>query len=358
MKKHARVAAGIIAVLLAMVAVAFVIRRRLHARRGHRSFAVGPHRDHKSVGSLTPDLGPGDTLTLEGGVDYPAMNLEGSGTALEPIRVVGTVENGKRPRFASKDDRYTLAIRGEHILVEGVEVTGGRLAAVFVEGNDVTIRDSEVHDCASHGILASDTNSGSLTLERVDVHHAGSGDRRHQIYVATDQAAYPQATFRLLQSRVHDGLGGNAVKSRAERNEIRGSTIEGAYYQALDLIGPEIVKGKPRPTSSDIVDNVIRGNGHEHYHLVRLGGDEEATSSDGDYRFTRNRFEIENEARSVVRVTFGAHLISFEGNVFSRTGSGTTPVLDLSDATGAEPTVQGVKNEIGPGFSGVPRAFR
>ena len=96
-----------------------------------------------------------------------------------------------------------------------------------------------VHDCPRQGILGADNDSGSLTLERVEVHHCGGGTQDHQIYMASDEVAHPGSVFRMQSCWIHDANGGNNVKSRAERNEIYFNWIEGAFYHELELIGPD-----------------------------------------------------------------------------------------------------------------------
>src|ERR1041384_8237829 len=56
--------------------------------------------------------------------------------------------------------------------------------------------------------------------------------------MATDETAFPGAVFRMQHCYVHDGNGGNNVKTRAERNEIYYNWIEGAAYRAVELSGP------------------------------------------------------------------------------------------------------------------------
>ena len=57
--------------------------------------------------------------------------------------------------------------------------------------------------------------------------------------MATDEVTYPGSVFRMQHNYVHDANGGNAVKSRAQRNEIYFNWIEGALYHELELIGPD-----------------------------------------------------------------------------------------------------------------------
>ena len=71
--------------------------------------------------------------------------------------------------------------------------------------DDITIRDSVVHDCPAQGILGADNDSGSLTLERVEVHHCGGGSFDHQIYMATDEVVHPGSVFRMQFCWLHDG---------------------------------------------------------------------------------------------------------------------------------------------------------
>ncbi len=53
------------------------------------------------------------------------------------------------------------------------------------------------------------------------------GISAHQIYMATDESAHPGSVFRMQFCYMHDGAGGNNVKSRSERNEIYYNWIEG-----------------------------------------------------------------------------------------------------------------------------------
>ena len=124
-------------------------------------------------------------------------------------------------------------------MFEGFEVTGGTSRCIFHQSDDLTLRDLVVHDCPKQGILGADWGSGSLTLEHSEIYRCGAGTSSHQIYIGMDQADYPDSVFRMQYNWVHDGLGGNNVKSRATRNEIYYNRIEGAYYHELELIGAD-----------------------------------------------------------------------------------------------------------------------
>src|SRR5204863_6896191 len=134
-----------------------------------------------------------------------------------------------------------------------------------------------------------DSGAGSLTLEYSELYHNGNGESSHQIYMATDEAMYPQSVFRMQFCYVHDALGGNNVKSRAERNEIYYNWIEGAFYHELDLIGSqEYAEGVARE-DSDVVGNVFVKTST--YQVARIGGDGTGQSF-GRYRFVNNTFVL------------------------------------------------------------------
>ena len=180
-----------------------------------------------------PTLMPGDIVELEGDTDYDGgIRFEDQGSEAMPIIVRG-VGGGARPRIAGGTN--TIEAAGNHYVFENLDLSGGTSRCFFHHADDITIRDSVVHDCPRQGILGADNDSGSILLERVEVHHCGGGDRDHQIYMATDEVAYPGSVFRMQFCWIHDGNGGNNVKSRAERNEIYSNWIEGAFYH-LSLI--------------------------------------------------------------------------------------------------------------------------
>ena len=115
-----------------------------------------------------------------------------------------------------------------------------------------------MHDCPGQGILGADRGSGSFLLEYVEVHHTGAGTSAHQIRMATDEVAHPGSVFRMQYCYVHDANGGNNVKSRAQRNEIRYNWIEGALYHEIELIGPDGADEGLFREDSDVVGNVFR----------------------------------------------------------------------------------------------------
>jgi MYXO-CTERM domain-containing protein len=304
-----------------------------------------------------PALGPGDTVEVVGGQEYQPFifDFEWDGSEAAPIRIVGIPVAGARPIFTGGVN--TLEFQGDHYEVEQIEVTGGSFRCIFHHAHDITITDSLVHDCPAHGILGADTDSGSLTLVRVEVHHAGGGDRDHQIYMATDETAHPGSVFRMENCWVHDGNGGNNVKSRAERNEIYSNWIEGAYYHELELIGPDGQDETLAREDSDVVGNVLVKRGsNEGFAVVRFGGDGTG-QTDGRYRFVNNTVVLApGDTSAIFRLFEGLESVEMHNNVFVRRGGGGVNVIREVEAVWATGSrlIAGSHNWVPTGSENVP----
>ncbi|MDI1447710.1 right-handed parallel beta-helix repeat-containing protein [Polyangium sp. 6x1] len=290
------------------------------------TYQVGPGKSYPDLASVASRLAPGDVVEVEGDASYPGdVRLRKSGAPGAKITIRGVRKNGKRPVF--RGGKNTVQIDGNHYVLEGLDITGGSFRCVFNHADDVTIRDSVVHDCPAHGILGADTESGSLTLQYVEVHHAGEGERKHPIYVATDERMYPDAVFRMEHCYVHDGNGGHNVKSRAGRNEIYSNWIEGAKFHELELIGSEEFPENVLREDSDVVGNVLRKRND--FPVVRLGGDG-AGQTNGRYRFVNNT--ILAGSKAVFRLYDGLESLEAHNNVFFRVGGGAVTLFRDRDA--------------------------
>jgi hypothetical protein len=162
------------------------------------------------------------------------------------------------------------------------------------------------------------------------VHHAGGGDRDHQIYMATDEVAHPGAVFRMQYCYVHDANGGNSVKSRAERNEIYFNWIEGAMYHELELIGPDPDGAAAqwsvdlKREDSDVVGNVLRKTGTSY--VARIGGDATGWSK-GRYRFVNNTIITTTGSGAVFRLFDELESVEMHNNVIVTNGTGGPNVM-------------------------------
>ncbi|WP_437809813.1 right-handed parallel beta-helix repeat-containing protein [Sorangium sp. So ce1078] len=317
------------------------------------TYQVGPSRSYKTIGDVADRLKPGDVVEVDGNATYSGnIRITKWGTPSAKITIRGKRVSGKRPVL--KGGTNTIELNANHVVLEGFDVTGGTSRCVFHHGHDVTIRDTVVHDCPAHGILGADSDSGSLTLEYVEVYKCGLGTQKHPIYMATDETAYPGAVFRMQHSYVHDANGGNAVKSRAERNEIYHNWIEGGLYKDLELIGPDGQDPGLAREDSDVVGNVFRKT-HTQY-VVRVGGDGTGDTN-GRYRFVNNTFLLMAGSNAAIHLFDGIESIELHNNVFHRVGGGSVQVFrdDASWTTGS-PLVKGVNNAVPTGTT-VPSGF-
>lgn len=261
-------------------------------------YEVGPARDHKSLQEVAPLLRPGDIVTVDGGVTYPGgVSLDANGApGAGVITIKGTRVAGKRPILAG--GFAVLRVRGSHYLIEGFDMTSGKdpgaTRCFYNVGDDITLRDSVVHDCHFTGIAGSDS-SGSLTLDGDEVYACGGGLYAHQIYVGSSLAKYPRAIFRMRYCYIHDGAGGNNVKSRVTRNEIEYNWIEGAAFHELDLDGPDPKAQKMPPAAhcdALIVGNVLIKRPNSQGAVARFGSDGTA-SSRGRYILLNNTIIVQ-----------------------------------------------------------------
>jgi hypothetical protein len=317
------------------------------------TYEVGPGKSYATLDEVAPLLAPGDVVTVQGDHTYPGgVILENSGTEAAKIRIFGVRVNGKRPRFEGGNN--TIEIRASYNLIQGLDVTGGSSRCIYHHGHENTVRDTVVHDCPQQGILGGDYDTGSLTLDYVEVYGCGADQYQHQIYMSNDQSVYPGSVFRMQHCYVHDGNGGNNVKSRASKNEIYYNWIEGALYHELELIGPEGQDPSVVREDSDVVGNVIKKQGN--HFAVRVGGDSSDGESNGRYRFTNNTFLLKQGSNSVFRLYEGIESIEMHNNVFYRVGGGGVEVMDSSEAnwaTGHE-VIAGSKNWVASGSSEIP----
>jgi hypothetical protein len=329
------------------------------------TYQVGPGRLYTTLQAVAGFLNPGDLVEVDGDVTYPGgVVFSRPGNLEQPITIHGLRVNGNRPIISGATNTVTFATPdvddpangANHYVFEGFELTGGSFRCLYHQADDLIARDLLVHDCPAHGILGADQGSGSLLLERVEVHHCGNGTSQHQIYVATDEVHHPGSIFRMQHCYLHDGNGGNNVKSRAERNEIYYNWIEGALYHELELIGPDPYGAPDGWTEdmaredSDVVGNVLWKSNT--FYVTRVGGDGTGQSK-GRYRFVNNTVLAGTSA--VFRVFDGIQSIEMHNNVFCRSDGTALNVIRTVDAVWTDgEQIAGSSNWVRSGSSNIP----
>lgn len=334
----------------------------LLAARGARAttYEVGPNKPNKQISDVAARLQPGDVVEVQGDATYSTVELESAGTAARPITLRGVRVNGKRPVVSGGEN--TILVLGDHTVIEGFEITKGAESCVAHRADGTVLRDVVVHDCPRHGVLGTDSDSGSILMEYVEVYRSGGDDPdrslAHSVYIATDEKVHPGSVFRMQHCYVHDANGGNSVKSRAERNEIYANWLEGAQYHELELVGPDDDSGDrvtaPRE-DGDVVGNVFFQTKSESY-VVRIGGDGTGRTG-GRYRFVNNTFvHGSNPGNSgAIRFSYALESVELYNNVFY---SPTRPIEYLARETEltwvSGQRVAGTNNWMSQGTTNIP----
>lgn len=315
------------------------------------TFSVGPNENYTTLSQVAELLAPGDVVEIAGDHTYQGgVSFWNAGLSSQMITIRGVRVNGKRPIISGGYN--TIEAGGNHYVFEGIELTGGSFRCFYHHADDIVLRDSVVRDCPAHGVLGGDFDSGSLLMEYVEVYGCGSGTQEHQIYMATDESAYPGSVFRMQHCYVHDGNGGNNVKSRAERNEIYYNWIEGALYHEVELIGPDGQNPGLAREDSDVVGNVLVKTGSTF--VVRLGGDGTGETN-GRYRFINNTVVTRQGGSAVFRLFDGLESLSVHNNVFYADGGGVNMVRDVEVSwAGGSARISGSNNWVKTGSSNVP----
>jgi hypothetical protein len=328
------------------------------------TYEVGAGKPYATITEVLPMLVPGDVVEVQGDATYAGdlwFRAEQSGTPEQPVTVRGVRVNGKRPIIqgvgTEQWHNYVVLLNASDFVFEGFEIAGDlnpENTGIVHKGNRVTVRDVVVHDVANQGLIGTDFESGSLTLENSEFYNNGEGDSMHQIYMATDETMYPGAVFRMQGCYVHDGRGGNNVKSRSERNEIYSNWIEGAFYHELDLIGPDGQDPGLAREDSDIVGNVLVK--HSEWLIARIGGDGTGNTA-GRYRFSNNTMVLSNASPAAIVLQQTVESVELHNNVIVQLGGPIAKVWATTDEVGPAAQLFGSNNWVQDGITDVPAAW-
>lgn len=342
-----------------------IIPGALHAA----TYLVGPTRPYQQLQQVAGLLNPGDVVEVDGDQVYPGeVVFTRPGSPEAKIHIRGVRVNGKRPVISGGANAvafttpwpYNGPIGGHHYVFEGFEVANATNRGIFHQAKDLTIRDCLIRS-NRNGILGADQGSGSLLLEYTELTENGEGGSAHQVYMATDEVNHPGSVFRMQHCLVHNGRGGNNVKSRAERNEIYYNRIEGAFYHELELIGPDGDADQGnwalKREDSDVVGNVLIkrqtafGN-DPNFYVIRIGGDGTGATR-GRYRFLNNT--VLSGTRAVFRLFDELESVEIQNNVFHNQ-AGTLSFMRTLEATWVtgQPVIAGRANWVKTGATDVP----
>nr|WP_298122804.1 right-handed parallel beta-helix repeat-containing protein [uncultured Pseudoxanthomonas sp.] len=303
------------------------------------TYNVGPGRTYTQLTTLfsSVNLAPGDIVEVDGNATYAGNIVVGSddsGTEASPVTIRWRRVAGATRPVLSGGSHTIKFQQSNHVVFEGFEVTGGTSSCIFSEAHNATVRDAYVHDCPSHGILGADQNSGSFTLEYSEIARSGQGDRRHAIYMQSDEVAYPDTVFRMRYNYVHSATGGVLVRVRHQRAEIHYNWIEGSDLHEVELIGPDCETQKSgwtadlRREDAELVGNVIiHRSTSRSGNALRIGGDLNGRNQ-GRTRLVNNTILMDRSGTAnAVLVQLGQGSLEMHNNVIYQPAAGSAPSI-------------------------------
>src|SRR5262245_6990248 len=87
------------------------------------TYQVGPTRTMTQITQAMSAAGPGDVVEVDGNATYSAVRWTKSGTAAQPIRIVGLQVGGMRPRIQGGSN--TVEVEAGSVVMEGFDIWGG-----------------------------------------------------------------------------------------------------------------------------------------------------------------------------------------------------------------------------------------
>lgn len=232
---------------------------------------------------------------------------------------------GPRPHLRAggkaAEGKAIWVIKGNRVTVENLEFSGARVpsrngAGIRAEGAGLTIRNSHFHH-NEMGLLTNPSPNSVVIIERSEFNHnrtetARHGRLGHNIYV------HRARRFVLRDSHVHGAETGHQVKTRAQRNEIRGNRIRDGDGDGSFLL--DISEGGQAEVSGNRFEQSARAANRT---AIAFAGESAGTSSGHSLQVRGNHFLNQGGSGTFVRNHSDAEAI-LEGNQFE--GGGVTPL--------------------------------
>lgn len=130
------------------------------------------------VEALIAGLSPGDELVLADGtytLDSSRFGVDIAGTEAMPIVI--RAADGARPHFhRPNEDQNIWDIRAEHVVLRGIEWSGGSAGLRFEHARFVTIEECELHDTGDVALRMNDTGQlyEGMRILRNEIHHTNA----------------------------------------------------------------------------------------------------------------------------------------------------------------------------------------
>ncbi|MDB5759583.1 MAG: hypothetical protein JWM30_2872 [Burkholderia sp.] len=281
------------------------------------TLSVGPGKTYATPCRAFAAAGNGDVVEIDASGTY-----NGDVCGVYPSNLTIRGVNG-RPKInangANSMGKGTWVVSGTGTVIENVEMFGAKVpdqngAAIRLDGRDLTLRGSYLHD-NENGILTNNDGVTNVVIENSEFSSNGYGDGyTHNIYVGHVNSL----VFR--NSYSHDARVGHNLKSRANTNTIVYSRFSSSYNQ------PSYEIDLPNAGTSYIIGNVIQQPSGNQNPAMLAYGEEGASNSGSDLYVVNNTFINDDSSRGTFIMTGGGvgTPVLMQNNLFVGTGTVNT----------------------------------
>lgn len=262
------------------------------------------------------------TLTRSGTQELPITIKAAPGATTRPI-----ITNGSLPDGTPGSYWYGMWVRaGSDVNFQGLEFVTDKCSSGIVTGagtGSCTHRVSFI-DCVmrdnSDGLLAFDTGSGSITLDRCWVNNNGDGVyptyKAHGVYFGGNPDAFPDMVVT-VKNCVFTNNEANSIKCRSpariydnwiavpdnvnsnyciELPGLQGPNTEGAHQNYADVCGNVLIS--------------------QTANLLRVGGDGASARTNAKIRYYKNTCVITGSYYTAIRIADAMYSMLFSSNSF------------------------------------------
>ena len=286
------------------------------------TLSVGPGKTYATPCRAFAAAGNGDIVEIDASGAY-----NGDVCGIYPNNLTIRGVNG-RPKInangANSMGKGIWVVSGAGTVIENVEMFGARVAdrngaAIRLDGRDLTLRGSYLHD-NENGILTNNDGVSNIVIENTEFASNGYGDGySHNLYIGHVNSL----VFR--NSYSHDANIGHNLKSRANTNTI----VYSRFSSSVNRPSYEI--DLPNAGTSYIIGNVIQQPASNDNPSMLAYGEEGPTNTGNDLYVVNNTFINDDSSRGTFIMTGSSvsQPVLMQNNLFVGTGT----VITQANAT-------------------------
>ena len=281
------------------------------------TLSVGPGKTYATPCRAFAAAGNGDIVEIDASGAY-----NGDVCGIYPNNLTIRGVNG-RPKInangANAMGKGTWVVSGNGTVIENVEMFGARVAdqngaALRLDGRDLTLRGSYLHD-NENGILTNNDGVSNIVIENTEFSSNGYGDGySHNLYIGHVNSL----VFR--NSYSHDAKVGHNLKSRANTNTIVYSRFSSSVNQ------PSYEIDLPNAGTSYLIGNIIQQPAGNQNPAMVAYGEEGPSNTGNDLYVVNNTFINDDSSRGTFIFTGGSvsKPVLMQNNLFVGTGTVNT----------------------------------